>query len=73
MAEMIEPDDVQLTEDEWERVYRIAGWYDAMAERIGTTSPKNPVLCLLLAAESLQAYVESELGGLERVTPATRH
>ena len=72
MAEMIEPDDVQLTEDEWSRVYRIAGWYDGVAQQIGTTSPKNPLVCLLLAAESLHGYVES-LGKLDSVAPDTRH
>ena len=58
-----------LTDDQWQRVYIMAGWYDAMAVRTGTTSPSNPLVCLLLAAESLQAYVESELGGLDRVRP----
>ena len=50
------PLELDLTEEEWKRVHVKAGWYDAMAQQIGIESPSNPVLCVLLAAESLHAY-----------------
>ena len=64
MAEMLKPDDVQLTEDEWARVYRIAGWYDAMAERIGNDVTQEPGAMSAVGRRVLAGLCGERTGGL---------
>ena len=60
----------ELTEEEWERLYIVAGWYDARVEETGSLQPApDPLRALLFAAETLIAYVEKELDGMDREKP----
>ena len=67
---MVDKQNYQLTDEEWERLHIVAGWYDAMVEQSETLQPApDPLRALLFAAETLIAYVEKELGGMDREKP----
>ena len=65
MTAELDNNPIELTEDEWERIYKMAGWQDAMAVQLGQEPVSNPIVAVLSAAESLCKYVESGQADLD--------